>query len=56
MSGRFIAWLVRLFTGVRLLDVPPHGAGPAIYFANHTSHMDFVVAWSGPLCRRVFVR
>lgn len=46
MSGRFIAWLVRLFTGVRLLDAPPHGTGPAIYFANHASHMDFVVVWA----------
>jgi len=46
MSGRFIAWLVRLLTGVRLLVGAPHGAGPAIYFANHASHMDFVVVWS----------
>lgn len=46
MSRRIIAWLVRLLTGVRLLTVPPHGSGPAIYFANHASHMDFVVVWS----------
>jgi len=46
MCRKFIAWLVRLITGVRLLTAPPHGAGPAIYFANHASHMDFVVVWA----------
>jgi 1-acyl-sn-glycerol-3-phosphate acyltransferase len=46
MSRRFIAWLVRLLTGVRLLTSVPHGTGPAIYFSNHASHMDFVVVWS----------
>jgi len=37
---------MRLLTGVRLLAAPPQGMGPAIYFANHASHMDFVVVWS----------
>ncbi|HCN76296.1 MAG TPA: 1-acyl-sn-glycerol-3-phosphate acyltransferase, partial [Verrucomicrobiales bacterium] len=36
----------RLVTGVRLLHAAPHGAGPAIYFANHASHLDFVVVWA----------
>ncbi|MBL9158754.1 MAG: 1-acyl-sn-glycerol-3-phosphate acyltransferase [Verrucomicrobiales bacterium] len=42
----FLAALVRLATGVRLLPATPHGTGPAIYFANHASHMDFVVVWA----------
>ncbi len=46
MSRGFIAWLVRLLTGVRQLAAPTHGTGPAIYFANHASHMDFVVVWA----------
>ncbi len=42
----FLAALVRLATGVRLLPEAPHGRGPAIFFANHASHMDFVVVWA----------
>jgi 1-acyl-sn-glycerol-3-phosphate acyltransferase len=42
----FLAALVRLATGVRLLPEAPHGNGPAIFFANHASHMDFVVVWA----------
>lgn len=41
-----LAALVRLATGVRLLHELPHGTGPAIFFANHASHMDFVVVWA----------
>lgn len=46
MIRRLLARLIRLATGVRLLPVTPHGTGPAIYFANHASHMDFVVVWA----------
>jgi len=46
MKRRLLASLTRLATGVRLLPVTPHGPGPAIYFANHASHMDFVVVWA----------
>ena len=46
MTRAFIAGLARLCTGVRLLPAAPHGGGPAIYFANHTSHLDFVVVWA----------
>lgn len=46
MKRRLLASLTRLATGVRLLPVTPHGTGPAIYFANHASHMDFVVVWA----------
>lgn len=41
-----LAASVRLATGVRLLHEVPHGSGPAVYFANHASHMDFVVVWA----------
>jgi len=46
MRRRFIAGLIRLVTGVRQLPAAPHGEGPAIYFANHASHMDFAVVWA----------
>ncbi len=41
-----IAWLVRLITGVRLIAEPPPPTPPRIYFANHSSHLDFVVIWA----------
>jgi 1-acyl-sn-glycerol-3-phosphate acyltransferase len=42
-----LAFLARLISGVnaRWLDCPPDPR-PRIYFANHTSHLDFVVLWS----------
>ena len=46
MMRNLLAGLVRLASGVRLLPSVPHGDGPAIYFANHASHMDFVVVWA----------
>ena len=48
MIATFLAWWIRLFTGAharwpeRLLDAP----APRIFFANHTSNLDFVVLWS----------
>jgi 1-acyl-sn-glycerol-3-phosphate acyltransferase len=46
MLRRTIASLTRLFSGVRLLHASPHGDGPAVFFANHTSHLDFAVVWA----------
>ncbi|MEZ5384978.1 MAG: lysophospholipid acyltransferase family protein [Prosthecobacter sp.] len=46
MMRRIIASLTRLFSGVRLLHRSPHGDGPAVFFANHTSHLDFAVVWA----------
>lgn len=46
MRNRLVASLVRLVTGVRLVPALPHGEGPAIFFANHSSHMDFLVVWA----------
>jgi 1-acyl-sn-glycerol-3-phosphate acyltransferase len=43
---RFIAQLVRLITGVRRLAAAPTQAQAAIYYANHGSHLDFVVIWA----------
>lgn len=44
--SRAIAAATRLFTGVRRLSEVPHSSGPAIYFANHTSHLDTLVIWA----------
>jgi 1-acyl-sn-glycerol-3-phosphate acyltransferase len=43
---RAIAALIRVITGVRRLSGSPYGSGPAIFFANHTSHLDFAVVWA----------
>lgn len=46
MLHAVLAGLIRLVTGVRLAhDLPPPGP-PRIYFANHSSHLDFVVIWA----------
>lgn len=41
-----VASAARLATGVHRLPSAPCGTTPAIYFANHTSHLDFVVVWA----------
>lgn len=46
MIRAFIAFCVRLFTGVQLLPYVPKSGGAVIYFANHTSHLDFAVVWA----------
>jgi 1-acyl-sn-glycerol-3-phosphate acyltransferase len=45
--GRAVAALARLIAGgyVRW-DTPPSQNGARVYFANHTSHLDFVLLWS----------
>ncbi len=46
-SRRPLATFVRCLCGVRPL--PPDAlpsAGPAVFFANHSSHLDFAVLWS----------
>jgi 1-acyl-sn-glycerol-3-phosphate acyltransferase len=47
MIAGFLAWLARLISGATALwlDCKP-STRQRIYFANHTSHMDFVVLWS----------
>ena len=46
MTRNFIAAATRIFTGVRVLPASPHGEGPAVFYANHTSHLDFMVVWA----------
>ena len=41
-----IALLVRLITGVHLVRDYGKPASPRIYYANHSSHLDFVVIWA----------
>lgn len=48
ISAQLIVQFARLLTGVRALHEP--GArpliAPTVYFANHNSHVDFVLVWS----------
>lgn len=46
MIRSILAASIRLATGVRLQSELQQLAGPVIYFANHTSHMDFAVVWA----------
>jgi 1-acyl-sn-glycerol-3-phosphate acyltransferase len=38
--------VAHVLTGVRALWTAPPPAGPAIFFANHVSHADFVMLWA----------
>lgn len=46
MKGAALSFLTRLATGVRLAEGLPKPKQPRLYFANHSSHLDFVVIWS----------
>ncbi|MCW1924339.1 1-acyl-sn-glycerol-3-phosphate acyltransferase [Luteolibacter arcticus] len=46
MTGTVLAFVIRLATGVRLLGDLPEDGKRRIYFANHSSHLDFVVIWA----------
>ncbi|MBP7141674.1 MAG: 1-acyl-sn-glycerol-3-phosphate acyltransferase [Opitutaceae bacterium] len=48
MIATFLSSLVRLFTGARGRWIPGafDAPGPRVFFANHSSHLDFVVLWS----------
>lgn len=41
-----LAQALRLLCGARPLAAADLPAGPAIYFANHSSHLDFAIVWS----------
>ena len=41
-----IAALIRLATGLRPQAVPQGFDGPFIWYANHSSHLDFIALWS----------
>jgi 1-acyl-sn-glycerol-3-phosphate acyltransferase len=46
MIGRLIAGLARIIAGGYVNWREPPSARPRVYFANHTSHLDFVLLWS----------
>jgi 1-acyl-sn-glycerol-3-phosphate acyltransferase len=55
MIGAALAWACRLVTGPTVeWRCDPYGTEQRIYFANHSSHLDFVVIWSAlpPRARR----
>jgi 1-acyl-sn-glycerol-3-phosphate acyltransferase len=41
-----LAGCIRLVCGARPLSALELPAGPAIYFANHSSHLDFAIIWA----------
>lgn len=42
----YAAWFIRALCGIRPIPVSALPAGPTIYFANHSSHLDFVTIWA----------
>lgn len=46
MMKDFIAWIIRVVCGVKLLPPEALPSTPAIYFANHSSHLDFTTIWA----------
>lgn len=46
MTRDLVAWLVRIICGVRPLPAASLSPAPTIYFANHSSHLDFVAIWA----------
>lgn len=47
MIGRAVAGLARVLAGGSVRwDAPPSQNGARVFFANHTSHLDFVLLWS----------
>lgn len=46
MTKDLAAWLIRAVCGIRSLPAEVLPAGPAIYFANHSSHLDFLTLWA----------
>ncbi len=47
MVPDFLASLIRVISGACIaLSDPDVLTGPHVYFANHTSHLDFLVIWS----------
>jgi len=46
MTRHALAWLIRLITGVRRSREQENSGHAKIYFANHSSHLDFVVIWA----------
>jgi len=45
-AADLLAGCIRVVCGARLLAQTGLPAGPALYFANHSSHLDFVIIWA----------
>jgi 1-acyl-sn-glycerol-3-phosphate acyltransferase len=57
MTKDFVAWLIRVVCGVRLLPAQALPPAPVIFFANHSSHLDFLTIWAAlPAARRARTR
>lgn len=55
MKHSIAAWLVRALSGIRPIAAERCPPGAAVYFANHSSHLDFVTIWAAlptPVRRR----
>jgi 1-acyl-sn-glycerol-3-phosphate acyltransferase len=46
MTKDLAAWLIRVACGIRPLPAEALPPAPVIYFANHSSHLDFVTIWA----------
>lgn len=46
MNKNLTAWLLRMVSGVRIVPPALCPPGSVIYFANHSSHLDFVTIWA----------
>lgn len=46
MSRNFAAALIRAVTGIRMIPAARCPSPPAVYFANHASHLDFISIWA----------
>ena len=47
MSAAVLAWIARAISGARVrYSAAIPDASPRVYFANHSSHLDFLVIWS----------
>ncbi|MBP6507083.1 MAG: 1-acyl-sn-glycerol-3-phosphate acyltransferase [Opitutaceae bacterium] len=57
MKKNLTAWLIRLVSGVRPIPVEMCPPGSVIYFANHSSHLDFLTIWAAlPVALRTRTR
>jgi 1-acyl-sn-glycerol-3-phosphate acyltransferase len=58
VSAGLLAWLARVVSGATArYAAPPADVGPRVYFANHSSHLDFLVIWASlPKAMRAITR
>ncbi len=57
MNKDLAAWLIRIVSGIKRIPDPLCPPGAAVYFANHTSHLDFITIWAAlPATRRARTR